>query len=345
MSNEAMTLAWKAADSPDEPGPMWVLIILADHGSDHSGEDFKAFPSVERIMQRSKFKRSTVEAHLKTLVNLGWISRRRRIWPDGRKGVYDYELHRDSGFRATLRAARAAMVEAGLKATGEAADADYPCANSEHGPCSDSETAMREKLDGPCSDPAHHEPPDNPQLTPTPRARDLEAVFRNVEGAYPAKGLGFSNSQAAWAAFCRLADEGVDVEALPAAAAAYANDPILTKRDYGPVRLERWLGEGRYRGWLAGASAPGGVASPLVFAGPAALRTAMLAVEREGLVASYLDPCAWDEATRTLTPRTGTARAWLADCFRKLGAKTEGITLGEPGRTGSGANQLQSGNR
>jgi hypothetical protein len=334
VSNEAMTLCWKAADAPTDPGPMFVLIILADHGGDHSGEDFKAFPSVERIMERSKYKRSAVEAHLKALVNLGWISRRRRVRPDGRKGVYDYELHRDEGFRARLRAGRAALVSAGLKPTGEAVDAQPPCADSTHGaddpPCSDSGAAMREIHAEPCVKSAHHEPSVNPQITPTPRARDADRLveaLRQIEAAYPPKGIGVSNTHAALAALARLAEEGVDIAALPAAAAAYAADPLLAKRDYGPVRLERWLGEGRYRGWLA----TGPVDAPRQARFPAAaLRAALVRRCGEAAVASYLDPCSWDETRRMVTPRTGAARRWLDERLRGL-PEADGVSVSTPG--------------
>lgn len=147
--------------------------------------------------------------------------------------------------------------------------------------------------------------------------RDLDLVFAEIEAAYPRLGLGFTDRAAAWAVLVRLAGEGVDVEALPAAAARYAADPILKKRDFGPVSLQRWLADGRYRGWLeappaaaqAQGAAPAGADLPTDVA-------EVFAAKGAPWRASWLRGVVWREADRTLTLRTATAVATLE---RELG--------------------------
>jgi hypothetical protein len=84
------------------------------------------------------------------------------------------------------------------------------------------------------------------------RARALDEWFEQLEAAYPRIGLGFTDRTMARRAFTDLVASGVDPAALVAAAAAYRDDPIVKRRDYGPVALQRWLGEARYRAWLPG---------------------------------------------------------------------------------------------
>jgi hypothetical protein len=89
--------------------------------------------------------------------------------------------------------------------------------------------------------------------------RGREASFadlRKVEEAYPKKGLGFTDRDAALVALQAVFDEGVTLDELIGAALGYRNDPILKKRDFGPVGLHRWLASGRYRGWMPDAQLP-----------------------------------------------------------------------------------------
>jgi len=156
----------------------------------------------------------------------------------------------------------------------------------------------------------------------------LEAVFAAIEAAYPQKGLGFTVQEQAWAALIRLFETGVDVAALPAAAARYAADPILKKRDFGPVGLQRWLGEGRYRGWLPEPAA--GPAAPQAGRGAALTLPdeveAVFAARTPAWRASWLRDAQWDGAARTLSLRTGFA---VTTVERELGPalRAAGVTL------------------
>ena len=120
MSNEAIT--WCAKLHPG-PGPKAVLFCLSDRATDHSGEDWTCFPSVNDIARITDYGVRTVERHLATLWREGFISRRRRRRADGKLGIYDYWLHRDPDRRAELKAARAAVqdVEAAMESADDAA--------------------------------------------------------------------------------------------------------------------------------------------------------------------------------------------------------------------------------
>lgn len=148
---------------------------------------------------------------------------------------------------------------------------------------------------------------------------DLATVFAQIEAAYPRIGLGFSDQRAAWACLIALAQDGVAVGDLPAAAARYAADPILRKRDYGPVSLQRWLGEGRYRGWLVDQAAQV-EAAPVAEAGadlgwPAEVE-AVFARKGPGWRASWLRGAVWDAEGLVLALRGPTA---VATVDRDLG--------------------------
>lgn len=262
MSIEAMNCAWKAADAPGDPGPMWLLVILCDHASDHDGEDWTAFPSVERLMARSKFKRSACEGHLKTLVALGWVSRRRRIRPDGRRGVYDYELHRDPALRERLRVARETMAAAGMKPSEEVGDADYPCVNSTHGPCVNSEETMREIHAEPCVKSTHHYPSVNPQDNPhSERAHELALLFDEIVAASPRAILKFYDRDAAFGALTDLAEDGVAVAELPDRLRRMAEDPAFKSRKH-PPQLHTWLAKRQFDGWREQTQLPLAAAAP-----------------------------------------------------------------------------------
>lgn len=77
-------------------------------------------------------------------------------------------------------------------------------------------------------------------------APERDARFIRLEQAYPKRGLGFTNRGRAWAVFSRLSDEGLDVELLIQAAAAFAADRAGKRTEQG---LEYWLDDRKYRGW------------------------------------------------------------------------------------------------
>jgi hypothetical protein len=314
MSNDAMNCAWKADDAPTDPGPMWILIILADHANDHSGEDFAAFPSVERLQSRSKYSRAAVERNLQALVDLGWISRRRRVRPDGKKGVYDYEMHRDPERRGALRAARAAILAAGEKPSGDISDLDHPCCNLQHGPCVNLEPAMLQIGDEPCCNLQHQEPLEEPLDKPSTGAREPgDAGFEAALAAWPDSGRKRTRLPAARASWARVCSIETPAR-LMAAIAACAADPDLAKGDYGWPAFDAWLADERWRFFLPVAGPTESARPRAVFAGSPELRAAIVADPRfgEAWAGSYLDRCAWDPGGRTLTPAGPTAAGKLA---------------------------------
>jgi len=77
-------------------GAKLLLIALAEHASDHNGEDWTCFPSVDRLKEWTSLSDSSVTRHLAWLEEQGWISRERRK-VQGRLSGYTYTLHRNHG--------------------------------------------------------------------------------------------------------------------------------------------------------------------------------------------------------------------------------------------------------
>lgn len=81
-------------------GAKLLLIALAEHASDHNGEDWSCFPSVDRLKEWTSLSDSSVTRHLAWLEQQGWISRERRK-VQGRLSGYTYTLHRNHGQETT----------------------------------------------------------------------------------------------------------------------------------------------------------------------------------------------------------------------------------------------------
>lgn len=333
MSFEALAQLRDVA--PPSSSALLLLFILAEY----AGPDGLCFPSQETLSERSKLSVRAVRDNLRLLVDAGLIATARRCRKDGtrtsdeiRLAYYVPEQAPDTGRSPRRRKAQPPADSAGGdmagKPNGDSAldENDYrqipPVDNRQ---ITSRQPAMVAGL-------TSFEPVSEPI---TCRARELDEIQSRIEAAYPAKGIGFSNTHAVRLALEALDQAEVDLAALPAAAARYAADPILAKREYGPVKLERWLGEGRYRGWLGeGTSSAAGppAASGAVWAGPAALRAALAGrAGGEAPLTTTLDVAGWDAATRTITPRTTFARDRLRDWMRGL-PEAEGITLAEPAK-------------
>jgi hypothetical protein len=148
-----------------------------------------------------------------------------------------------------------------------------------------------------------------------------EADFVRLEVAYPRAGLGFSDQGMARRAWRDLVGGGTSAEALVEAAARYAADPLLKRRDFGPVGLHRWLSEGRYRAWLpdvggetarglaGGEAAEAGTRAACVL--PAELAAQLADVMAEA--APYLVKASWCEADRIIRAATSIARDRLIE--------------------------------
>lgn len=307
-------MTWAAGLHPGR-GVKSVLMCLADRASDHSGEDWTCFPSIESIMSWTDDSRSSVERHLRTLEAHGYITRKRRRRADGRLGIYDFTLHRDADHRAQLRAERASE-PAG-------SDVKLTC-----GPDVKSGLATRQNDAQPCVNLTGQEPSGEPSDNPH-RAGAREPGDQGVDEVaelWPASGrkrTNWNQARAAWAFACGLET----AERLAAAARACAADPDLARGDFGWPGLQTWLSEERWRAFLPKpAEAAEGAAGPR-FAGPDALRQAVAA--RGGAVLlGCLDRAGWDAAGGVVTPATG----WAWERLRELEPlfEQEGVALGAP---------------
>lgn len=308
MSFEA--LASLREVSPPSSSALLLLFILAEY----AGPDGVCFPSQDTLSDRAKLSVRAVRDNLGLLVEAGLIATARRARRDGTRTsdeirllYYVPEQAPETPRKRVKPPADSAGGELAEKLNGseDLAGNDHrqipPVDNRQ---ISQGQPAMVAGL-------TSFEPVREPI---TYGARAIDEAQARIEAAYPAKGLGFSNRHAVRLALEALADEGVDLGGLAAAAGRYAADPILAKREYGPVKLERWLSEGRYRGWLeAGPKGEAAAPARAAWAGPAELRAALAAACGEGKVGSYLDRSAWDGEARTIAPWSSSARAWLGE--------------------------------
>jgi len=293
MSNRAMTWAW---DQPIKtPGAKFVLVALADHASDHAGEDWTCYPSVERLMMFTAQSRATVERHLSALVAGGWISRRRRKSKDGRLGVYDYVLHRERK-----------VIEDLNEAASDPADHAANCGMDHASKCG---SAMRQNEGQPCLNLTHlykDEPPIEPSEEPSSRARAGEADWREAFWAgWPDAAKRYSSRRLTFAALDAEVAAGADPAALLIAQRSYAGDPTAWGSSGLPVAPHTFLAEGRWENFAkVPAGGPGGVVEEARtrFASEP-WRAALVAAMGEQWVRSWVDPCDWDEAKRVLDPR------------------------------------------
>jgi hypothetical protein len=148
---------------------------------------------------------------------------------------------------------------------------------------------------------------------PSPSARDLAALFGELEAAVPARVLKFTDPDRAFQAFCDAAAVGIEVEQLAGCARRMAADPEFRSKKYVPP-LETWIAKGQWRGWSGdGADGVAAVGGPADGQGvPAEIVARFLAVAEAGKVGSYLRPCAYEPGPPgRLLARTSMALAWL----------------------------------
>ncbi|HEY2178042.1 MAG TPA: helix-turn-helix domain-containing protein [Caulobacteraceae bacterium] len=139
-------------------------------------------------------------------------------------------------------------------------------------------------------------------------------AFEALEAAGPKLWLAVSDRATAWAAFQALLAAGETSGVLIACAAAYAASPLCKRRDYVPMPIEKFLGFGRWRAFVEGASSA--IARPTGWTGPADIRAAVVAGQGEGFAVSWLDPAHWDEAQRRIVCRTSLAVERLTEALR-----------------------------
>lgn len=102
---------------------------------------------------------------------------------------------------------------------------------------------------------------------------------------------------------------------LAAAMVRYVAGDEDAKRTGGPG-LHLWLKAGRYEHWLTGAADPAALPAA-TFNGPALLRASVVELLGEAFARTWIDPCRWDAAERTLVARNAFGAAKLND---ELGA-------------------------
>jgi hypothetical protein len=335
MSNDALTWAWKAR-IPD--GPKFVLVALADHASDHAGEDWTCFPSVERLMERTSKSRSTVERGLKWLDENGWISRRRRRRGDGTLGIYDFTLHRDK------RSAVTPIEGVTGPQDGVGHTSDCRVDHTSKDPATTRQNSVQPHVNL-----TQQEPSLEPSGEPSQGARASEAAgekgdfgepgsdgVAEVErwvteaiAAWPDSGRSatkFAPCVEVWSEQAGLAGGS---EGLLGCIRAFSADPYVKRRTHGAGGLQRWLKDGGWRAYV-GVVAEAGEASAAVpggrFVGPPEVRAVAVEALGENNTRSYLDPAAWQADGRRLTPKFHVAYEQL----KRLDWGCVNVTLVDP---------------
>lgn len=166
----------------------------------------------------------------------------------------------------------------------------------------------------------------------SPGASAREIAFRDLVDASPKPVLKFADLAAAFAAFCVLADQGVEVGRLAECARRMGEDPAFRSRRF-PDPLEAWLSKGQFLGWWPSARADEAVPQPSFAAADAnAAPAADQAVWREvdakacagmgeGDYGSYIRRCFLGLAGSELyvVAWSGVARDWIAGrCWKRL---------------------------
>ena len=317
-----MKWAWDQLDLPT--GPLFVLVVLGDHAGGQEDEDWTCYPSVERIMRKTRMSRSAVERHLRGLETEGLLTRSRSRKTGGQLGGYRYVLHREPEVREALKAQRAQGVEgvgdafaqvAGQTA-GDSETQGAPCVRLQHGgrgsPGVDLTATMRQSDGPPCGrvthpidEPSIEEPSREPPLSAR-EASPIDEAFEAVLAAWAAATPDGVSRPTGWAAW-RVALVAVEAGDLRAAALAYLAHSPAVKRGRG-LSLNRWLTEQRWEAWM-GQGASVAALETARWAGPPEVRTAFAAWCGEAWAARYIDPAGWDETGQRVLARTGTAEA------------------------------------
>jgi hypothetical protein len=267
LSNEAITWCERGASGQ---GPEGRAVLPGGPGEQPCRRDWTCFPSIADIMDWTDYSRAAVERNLQLLWREGYISRKRRRRADGSFGIYDYTLHRGAEHRAALKASRAAVedideaMEDGVE--GEAAPAcqiSFPARTTRHFAAWATPHFGRRhaaKQVSPCGKMrGQEEPSREPSREPSPGARDLAALFGELEAAVPARVLKFTDRAGRSRPSATRRPWGSRSSSWPGAPGGWR----LTRssgRASSPPPLEDWIAKGQWRGWSgdgAGAEAAG----------------------------------------------------------------------------------------
>lgn len=316
MSNKALTYAFEA--DIEKPAAKFVLVALADHATDHAGEDWSCFPAVERLMQFTAQSRSTVERNLAWLVAEGWISRVRRKLKGGRLGVYDYVIHRQKRDASDVESA--------------------PDSEANHtSECrvvhASNEASTMRQIDGqPHVNLPHVLTPIEPSVEPSlsAGAHDADAITDLIWEIWPEAGKAASSHRLVGQAVRTEMVDGAPPARLETAAKFYAGNRDRWGSSGRPLSPHKFLTEGRWETMADAAEAARGSAKARTAFACAELRATVAAAGRdEAWLASWLDPCGWDAKTRTIDPRLGNRaaklRSEIGDLLKSEGVKLKGL--------------------
>lgn len=304
MSNKALTWAFEA--KIDNVGAKFVLVALADHASDHQGEDWTCFPSPERLMEFTSMPLRSVERALSWLANEGWIVRETPRDKRGRVKARIYRLVRNRALQASGRIEEMTDCPPANMAGGETASP--PAKNA---------VTTRQKE-------AHHppmvaggykdEPPIEPPVTPTPGARDaLGEAFEALCAAYPPSGLDNTDVPLARTRFAEAVERVGDAARLVIAARSFSQAPETQRRSYAAPGLHVWLGQQRYLGRLPPSAVD---CAQLVTADtgvPAGVRRAFVERHGEDWAKATVDRCGWRAAGEVLLAPSPRVESWLRE--------------------------------
>jgi len=346
MSNAALT--WAFGQPLDSSGAKFVLVALADHATDHAGEDWTCFPSNERLCEFTSLPMRTLERHLSWLVAEGWITRTAERDGRGRMKDRRYRLHRHEEDRAALKASRQ-----GGAAVVEMAEDDGETA------CPPANMAGGETDSPPAKNGAHHPPKtasppanlaggyiDEPPITliePSPGVRadapgGERAAFNEIADLWGKTDPDRVAKPLAWPAWQKAAlrCEGGE-PALAKACRRYLTESGEVKRRHCRP-MERWLAEDRWENWLGATRAERWGLPELATFADETIRKTVVTMQGEEFARSYLDRSAWDQASRTITAWSTFAAAKLRTLNNNPVWPKLAITVRDPESTLSPAN-------
>lgn len=194
MSNAALNHVWACTGTGGigkglGSSALFVLVVLADEGNNHDGEDWTCWPAIKTIAARTGLGRSTVERQLQALVDFGWLSRRQRVRPDGGKGVYDYTIHRQPEIRSALKQAREAIRVAGKTPSQTIRDLKHPCVAVTGGAPITMTYGQGQMVKGGTR---------HPDVTPPPVATGQEPLSEPLEEPLRLGDIGHADGEAEW---------------------------------------------------------------------------------------------------------------------------------------------------
>lgn len=160
------------------------------------------------------------------------------------------------------------------------------------------------------------------------RARTPESVAEAILAGWPNAHRGRTSVREITVAVRAEAKAGGDLGRIEAAGLAYAQDRKAWGVTGDPLAPHKLISSGRWETFADGGGAPKGSARARTAFACANVRSALKSAKGEAWVASWLDPCGWDDATQTIKPRLsarGTKlRTEAGDVLKTLGVRVEG---------------------